>query len=72
MATRKKTGGTAADSLARRRFLIDKALDLIERKIDSEQMNASLADMVRLLEMAGEVADDDRQVTARWIHDDAA
>jgi hypothetical protein len=72
MATRRKPRGAAADALARRELLIDKALRLIEQRIDNEQMNASLADMVRLLELAGEAPGDDRQVTAGWIDDNGA
>ncbi len=72
MATRRKNGAAPADPMVRRRLLIEKALELIERRIDSEQMNVSLGDMVRLLEMAGEAEEADRQVTARWIDDDAA
>jgi hypothetical protein len=37
---------------SQRRRLIQKALALIEKRIDGEQMNASLSDLIRLVELA--------------------
>ena len=53
---------------ALRHDLIDKALALLERRIDNEDVNSSLADLVRLLELARESAPaKDRHVIVEFV-----
>jgi len=64
---RAKSGKPVRPLSDTRRDLIRKALELIERRLDNEQINASLADLIRLLELAREAEGGGREpVVARW------
>lgn len=54
---------SAADRDTRRRQLVDKALALLERRLDNEELNSSLADLVRLLEVARQMESESAEET---------
>ena len=69
----RRPGGDGAARADRRQALIDKALDLIEQRLDAAEITASLADLVRLLQMAGELEAAGTQVViARWVDPEEA
>lgn len=61
---KQKAGGEAPPD---RQALIRKALALIERRIDEGAVNASMSDLIRLMEFAGEVDASDQPVEVRWV-----
>ncbi len=61
---RKKT--TSRRRAPKREALLRKALALVERRLDSEDMNASVADLIRLLELS-EKEQGNREVRATFV-----
>lgn len=67
----RKHGTSPKDKPGGRRALVEKALALLERRIDDDRMSSSLADLVRLLELAREwEVGGEQVVVVRWVDPD--
>lgn len=66
----KKPGRAKVRNTSTREKLIRKALLLIERRLDREDINSSLGDLIRLLELTEPARNE--PVCAGWVDDDGA
>jgi hypothetical protein len=67
---KEESKGAHDQRLGRVASAIDDAIDNIREKLTSEDLRASVSDLVRLIQLRKELTDDaPRQVTVRWVEE---
>jgi hypothetical protein len=67
---RKESEGTHERRLRGVASAIDEAIDNIREKLTSEDLRASIGDLVRLIQLRKELSDEaPKQVTVRWVEE---
>ena len=66
--------GEEGDSVGRRQRLLQKALESLEQRLDSDDIRGTLADLIRLLQLEKELTDAEREqpreIRVRWVESD--